>query len=202
MKRTSLLGLLLTTAIAAGCTVTPYSSAPTSGSTHSATVATVTSSDVPAISAGSATAATVSHSITASIPPETVRTGLRGVHWVLTSIQRGTTVTDVSAFTPVFLELTASHFTVDTGIRVFMFHYTEGQRLLMLGSPPPYVIAHGGYTRQLGPAPLLLNDILRNTKSLRYVVSRNSLRLTAGGLILSFRRDGPATMHYWSEPDN
>ena len=48
----------------------------------------------------------------------------------------------------------------------------------------------------------MLNEILQATKSLGYVNSGNSLRLSADGLVLSFRADGPAIMHYWSEPDN
>lgn len=203
MKRTRLLGLLLATAIATGCTTTPYSTPATSGPMVSTTGATVTSSDVPAISARSTTASAIANASNAPVSSEVVGAGLRGVHWVLTSLQRGKTVTDVRAFTPVLLELTTSHLTVDTGIGVLMFHYTGVEKSLLLGSPSPYTVTHGGYTRELGPAPLMLNDVLQTSKTLEYAITGGSLRLTAaGGLVLNFRGDGPATMHYWSEPDN
>jgi hypothetical protein len=203
VKRTPLLGLLLATAIATGCTTAPYSTPPTSGPTVSATGATANPSGFPKMSVRPATTSAITNSTTAPISSEAVRAELRGVHWVLTSLQRRATVTDVRAFTPVFLELTTSHFTVDTGVRVFMFHYTGGERSLLLGSPPPYAVTHGGYTRELGPAPLMLNDVLQTYKTLKYAITGDSLRLSAaGGLVLNFRGDGLGTMHYWSEPDN
>lgn len=148
----------------------------------------------PAITSGSA--------ITSPAPADTVSPDLRGVHWVLTSLRRGRMVTDVRPFTPVVLELTTHHFTMDTGIGVSMFHYAGGPNSFVLGTKPPHQVRHGGYTGSLGPAPQALDAALQTSISVRYAVTGNRLVMTVGPMVLHFRGAGPSTLHYWSEPDN
>lgn len=166
MKRISLLGLLML-AILSGCTATPHS--PPSAANDSAGSVTVTTSrgaTTSSIPAGSVTVATSRGAIDSSTLPEVVSPRLRGVHWVLTSLRQGRTVTDVRTFTPVVLELTTNHFTMDTGVSANLFHYAGGPKSLVLGSRPPYEVGHAGYVGNLGPAPQILYAVLQTTKIL------------------------------------